>query len=227
MWPAYFPSPGVMGSPPKEKVTLGRGNPLILQRRFKFWPCFRQAKDRVRPVTDTGAGEKGGRKCYVIGAAKNNYRLQTRLPPLRTEKLTSRSKGTWISEALKSCNSHSSESFARVKALSLTGTVQWQWTCQWLKQQNVVTGARLLNLNIVHQISSNFDTFQSICVRCLFKCFVPLFVFVFSFRVKKVRSDKLHKLPLLCSIVRAQHFKQKLHCPTVVGVAVVWPATLH
>ena len=40
-------------------------------------------------------------------------------------------------------------------------------------------------------------------------------------------SDKLHKLPLLCGIVRTQHLKKELHSSTVMGVAVVWPATLH
>ena len=42
-----------------EKVTIGRGKPLMLQRRRTSSPSFKQGSERVRPVTETGAeGEK-------------------------------------------------------------------------------------------------------------------------------------------------------------------------
>ena len=52
---AYIPSPGVMRLPSEENVTLGRGNPLTLQCRVTFSPSLKQGRERVRPLTETGA----------------------------------------------------------------------------------------------------------------------------------------------------------------------------
>ena len=63
--------------------------------------------------------------CTFIGTTKKELQIAKALP-IRTKKFTTRSKGAQSREVPKSYNKNGSGSFARAKALSLTGTIQWQ-----------------------------------------------------------------------------------------------------